>query len=82
MKAEAVAKLTARGESDETIVLRVPPSFRNRSEDFIQLVQHTTIRLIGAESAGRLEWDAFDLRLGDKAIESEMTAVNGVPSAA
>ena len=40
---------TARGESDESIVITVPPSFTNNTEDFVELVRHTTIRQAGAE---------------------------------
>ncbi len=40
---------TARGESDEAIVITVPPSFRDTTEDFVQLIQHTTIRQAGPE---------------------------------
>ena len=40
---------TARGESDESIALTVPPSFRDKTEDFVQLIQHTTIRQAGIE---------------------------------
>ncbi len=40
---------TARGESDESIVMTVPPSFANKTEDFVELVRHTTIRQAGAE---------------------------------
>jgi hypothetical protein len=40
---------TARGENDETIVLTVPPSFHDRTEEFIQLLLHTSIRQAGAE---------------------------------
>ncbi len=40
---------TARGQSDESIVLTVPPSFVDHTEDFVELVRHTTIRQAGAE---------------------------------
>lgn len=40
---------TARGESDESIEITVPPSFRNDTETFVELVRHTTIRQAGAE---------------------------------
>ena len=40
---------TARGESDESIEITVPPSFRDKTEDFVQLIQHTTIRQAGTE---------------------------------
>jgi len=41
---------TARGESDEAIRVTVPPSFRNRSDEFIELLRHTTIRQSGVEA--------------------------------
>ena len=41
---------TARGESDELIRITVPPSFRNRSDEFIELLRHTTIRQSGVEA--------------------------------
>lgn len=41
---------TARGESDESIAITVPPSFRDRTEEFIALLRHSTIRLADAES--------------------------------
>lgn len=41
---------TARGESDESISITVPPSFRDRTEEFVTLLQHTTIRLSNAEA--------------------------------
>ncbi|MCI0630292.1 MAG: flagellar basal body P-ring protein FlgI [Phycisphaerales bacterium] len=34
---------TAHGESDESIELTVPPSFKDRTDDFIELIRHTTI---------------------------------------
>lgn len=40
---------TARGESDESIRITVPPSFRDRSDEFIELLRHTTLRQAGAE---------------------------------
>ena len=40
---------TARGESDESIEITVPPSFRNDTETFVELIRHTTIRQAGAE---------------------------------
>lgn len=42
---------TAHGESDELIEIRVPPSFRNRSEEFVDLLQHTTIRQANPEGS-------------------------------
>lgn len=41
---------TARGESDESIVITVPPSYRTRTEEFISVLQHTTIRQTNAEA--------------------------------
>lgn len=41
---------TARGESDESIELTVPPSYRNRIDDFIELLLHTTIRQANPKS--------------------------------
>ncbi len=40
---------TARGESDETVLVTVPPSFYDDTENFVELVRHTTIRQAGAE---------------------------------
>jgi hypothetical protein len=34
---------TARGESDSSIELNVPPSYRDRTEEFIDLLRHTSI---------------------------------------
>lgn len=34
---------TARGRSDELIEITVPPSYRDRAQDFIQLIRHTRI---------------------------------------
>ena len=41
---------TAKGSSDSIIELHVPPSMRNSTEDFVQLVKHTTLRQANAES--------------------------------
>ncbi len=41
---------TARGESDESVVITVPPSFTDQTENFVELVRHTTIRQAGAEA--------------------------------
>ncbi|MCH2147896.1 MAG: flagellar basal body P-ring protein FlgI [Phycisphaerales bacterium] len=41
---------TAKGASDTTIELTVPPSMRNRTEEFVQLVKHATLRQANAES--------------------------------
>ena len=35
---------TARGESDELIEINVPPSYRDRTDEFIELLRHTTIQ--------------------------------------
>jgi len=43
-------KQTAHGESDESIEINVPPSYQNSTEEFIQLLLHTTIRQAGPES--------------------------------
>ncbi len=40
---------TARGESGESIVITVPPSYHNATDDFVELVRHTTIRQAGTE---------------------------------
>ena len=42
---------TARGESDESIELTVPPSFVGREEEFVDLVKHTTISQAMTEAA-------------------------------
>jgi hypothetical protein len=36
---------TARGESDNSVRITVPPTFRDRPHEFINLLRHTTIRL-------------------------------------
>jgi len=41
---------TARGESDESIVITVPHSYHGRTRQFVQLLRHTTIRLANPES--------------------------------
>jgi hypothetical protein len=41
---------TARGESDESLELRVPPSFARRTDEFIELVRHTTIQQANPEA--------------------------------
>ncbi len=41
---------TAWGESDQSLQITVPPSFRDRTDEFIKLLQHTTLRLSEAES--------------------------------
>jgi hypothetical protein len=41
---------TARGEDDQSISITVPPSYRDRPDEFIKLLQHTTIRLSDPES--------------------------------
>jgi hypothetical protein len=40
---------TARGESEELIVITVPPSFHGRTDEFVAILQHTTIRSIRPE---------------------------------
>lgn len=46
----AQRKATAHGESDEAIQINVPPSYQDKTEDFAELLRHTTIRQYGAES--------------------------------
>jgi flagellar basal body P-ring protein FlgI len=41
---------TARGESDETIAITIPPSYRSSPDDFVELLRHTTIRQANAEA--------------------------------
>jgi hypothetical protein len=41
---------TARGESAELIQLTVPPSYHGRTQEFVELVKHTTIRRVRPES--------------------------------
>jgi flagellar basal body P-ring protein FlgI len=41
---------TARGESDESIRINVPPSFSNKTDEFVDLLRHTTIRQSGVEA--------------------------------
>ncbi len=41
---------TATGKSDAVIELTVPPSMRNNTEDYVQLVMHVTLRQANAES--------------------------------
>ena len=41
---------TAAGKSDSIIELSVPPSMRDQSETFIELVKHSTLRQANAES--------------------------------
>ncbi len=40
---------TARGESDESISITLPPSYRHNTQEFIELLRHTTIRQTGVE---------------------------------
>jgi len=42
---------TARGESDESIEITVPPSYVNREAEFIKLLEHTTITQSAIEAA-------------------------------
>ncbi|MCA9291692.1 MAG: flagellar basal body P-ring protein FlgI, partial [Phycisphaerales bacterium] len=41
---------TAHGESDETIKITVPPSYRDRPQEFVELLMHTSIYQAGAEA--------------------------------
>jgi hypothetical protein len=41
---------TAHGESAESIRINVPPSYRHRPEEFVELLRHTSIRQAGAEA--------------------------------
>ncbi len=41
---------TARGESDSSIEITVPPSYRDRTEEFVTLLEHMTIRQANVES--------------------------------
>lgn len=41
---------TARGESDSAIRITVPPSFQSRTDEFVMLLKHTTIRLAEPEA--------------------------------
>ncbi|UCD75584.1 MAG: flagellar basal body P-ring protein FlgI [Phycisphaerales bacterium] len=45
---------TAHGESDESIEITVPPSYRDNTEEFVQLLRHTTIRLSDPEGSAGL----------------------------
>ena len=47
---------TARGESDETIVMTVPPSHHDRTEMFVELIRHTTV------AQGNVEGVAMTIR--------------------
>ena len=40
---------TAHGESDESLAITVPPSYRDSTQDFVELLRHTTIIQSGAE---------------------------------
>jgi len=40
---------TAHGKSDELIIVTVPPSYRHHSDDFVELLRHSSIRRSGAE---------------------------------
>lgn len=40
---------TAHAQSDEMIEITVPPSYRDRTREFVNLVQHTTTNLTGVE---------------------------------
>jgi flagellar basal body P-ring protein FlgI len=41
---------TARGESDETIAITVPPSHRTTPDEFVELLRHTSIRQANVEA--------------------------------
>jgi hypothetical protein len=41
---------TARGESDEAIAITVPPSWRDKTPDFVELIRHSTIRQTAPEA--------------------------------
>ncbi len=41
---------TAHGESDATIEISVPPSFKGNTDEFVKLLHYTTLRLAGAEA--------------------------------
>ncbi|MEM7229244.1 MAG: flagellar basal body P-ring protein FlgI, partial [Planctomycetota bacterium] len=41
---------TARGESDETIEVAVPPSYRDRTLEFVELLRHTSLYSRGQEA--------------------------------
>jgi hypothetical protein len=43
------ASPTARGESDEAIEITVPPSWRNATDEFLELIRHTTIQQANPE---------------------------------
>ena len=43
-------KETAHGESDESIEITVPPSYRHDTREFVQLLRHSSIQLSGAET--------------------------------
>ncbi|MAT81858.1 MAG: hypothetical protein CMJ29_09485 [Phycisphaerae bacterium] len=44
------ASETARGKNDSIIEITVPPSHRNKTEDFLRLLRHTTLRQANAEA--------------------------------
>ncbi len=41
---------TAHGENDESVAVHVPPSWRGRTDEFVDLVRHTTIYQVGPET--------------------------------
>lgn len=43
------ANPTAHGKSDETIIITVPPSYRDRPAEFVQLLRHMPIRVDATE---------------------------------
>lgn len=58
---------TAHGESEESIEIHVPPSYRDRTREFMQLVQHTTIQQMAAERV------AINVR---RVLEADPSAAN------
>lgn len=44
---------TARGESDESITITVPPSYRESPDDFVELLSHATIRRSALEAVAQ-----------------------------
>ena len=44
---------TARGESDESIAITVPPSYRENPDEFVELLRHATIRRSALEAVAQ-----------------------------
>jgi hypothetical protein len=63
---------TARGESDESIELTVPPSYSTQVDEFVELLLHTTIRQANPESV------ATSIR---RILEANTTAQNMITAA-